>query len=121
MSADLIDPSGIPQFTGDVEQLGLDAVVLGAEASVFRVSGANVHSTFQGLSAFYAAPEADQLFATTAPVATKSDAFADDLEKVGAALSAYQDEIRPLVTKLKSLQERAGDVPGGHRGRRSLA
>ncbi|WP_328552857.1 hypothetical protein [Streptomyces sp. NBC_00358] len=108
MSADLIDPSGIPQFTGDVEQLGLDAVVLGAEASVFRVSGANVHSTFQGLSAFYAAPEADQLFATTAPVATKSDAFADDLEKVGAALSAYQDEIRPLVTKLKSLQERAG-------------
>ncbi|MFI0962627.1 hypothetical protein ACH4S8_14665 [Streptomyces sp. NPDC021080] len=107
MSSDLIDPSGIPQFTGDVEQLGLDAVVLGAEASVFRVSGANVHSTFQGLSAFYAAPEADQLFATTAPVATKSDAFADDLEKVGAALSAYQDEIRPLVTKLKSLQERA--------------
>ncbi|WP_406839345.1 hypothetical protein ACICHK_30365 [Streptomyces sp. AHU1] len=107
MSPDLIDPSGIPQFTGDVEQLGLDAVVLGAEASVFRLSGANVHSTFQGLSAFYAAPEADQLFATTAPVAAKSDAFADDLEKVGAALSAYQDEIRPLVTKLKSLQERA--------------
>ncbi|QIY94517.1 hypothetical protein HEP87_11435 [Streptomyces sp. S1D4-11] len=107
MSPDLIDPSGIPQFTGDVEQLGLDAVALGAEASVFRLSGANVHSTFQGLSAFYAAPEADQLFATTAPVATKSDAFADDLEKVGAALSAYQDEIRPLVTKLKSLQERA--------------
>ncbi|MFD5519786.1 hypothetical protein [Streptomyces sp. NPDC127066] len=107
MSADLIDPSGIPQFTGDVEQLGLDAVVLGAEASVFRVSGADVHSTFQGLSAFYEAPEADQLFATTAPVATKSDAFADDLEKVGAALSAYQDEIRPLVTRLKSLQERA--------------
>ncbi|MFF1765775.1 hypothetical protein [Streptomyces sp. NPDC058249] len=104
---DLIDPAEIPQFTGDIEQLGLDAVTLGAEASIFRLSGANVHSTFQGLSAFYAAPEADQLFATTAPVATKSDAFADDLEKVGAALSAYEDEIRPLVTKLKSLKERA--------------
>ncbi|WP_028800824.1 hypothetical protein [Streptomyces sp. 142MFCol3.1] len=107
MGPQLIDPEGIPQFTGDLEQLGLDAVVLGAEAGVFRASGADVHSTFQGLSAFYAAPEADQLFATTAPVATKSDAFADDLEKVGAALSAYEDEIRPLVSKLKSLKERA--------------
>ncbi|GGN96025.1 hypothetical protein GCM10011579_097020 [Streptomyces albiflavescens] len=106
-SPDLIDPSGIPQFTGDLEQLGLDAVTLGAEASIFRLSGANVHSTFQGLSAFYAAPEADQLFATTAPVATKSDAFADDLEKVGAALSAYEEEIRPLVAKLKGLKEQA--------------
>lgn len=106
-SPDLIDPAGIPQFTGDIEQLGLDAVTLGAEASIFRFSGAQVHSTFQGLSAFYAAPEADQLFATTAPVAIKSDAFADDLEKVGAALSAYEDEIRPLVAKLKRLEERA--------------
>ncbi|WP_432175181.1 hypothetical protein [Streptomyces sp. Tue6028] len=116
MSPQLIDPEGIPQFTGDLEQLGLDAVVLGAEAGVFRASGAGVHSTFQGLSTFYAAPEADQLFATTTPVATKSDAFADDLEKVGAALSAYEDEIRPLVGKLKSLKERAQTFRNGIAG-----
>ncbi|WP_206439214.1 hypothetical protein [Streptomyces scabichelini] len=116
MSAELISPESIPQFTGDLEQLGLDALTLGAEAMVFRGSGAAVHSTFQGLSAFYDAPEAEQLFATTAPVAAKSDAFADDLEQVGKALSAYADEVRPLAARLKSLKARAttfrGDIAG---------
>ncbi|MGW3147314.1 hypothetical protein ACWDG1_22050 [Streptomyces sp. NPDC001177] len=40
-------------------------------------------------------------------MAAKADKFADDLEKVGAALSAYEAEIQPLVAKLKSLKDRA--------------
>ncbi|WP_406469702.1 hypothetical protein OH738_25910 [Streptomyces hirsutus] len=66
-----------------------------------------MHTRFQGLSACYTAPEAEQLFATTAPVAAKADEFADDLEKVAAALSSYETEIQPLVAKLKSLKRRA--------------
>ncbi|MGC3000174.1 hypothetical protein ACPF8X_17860 [Streptomyces sp. G35A] len=107
MSADLIDPQNIPQFTGDLEQLSTDSMLLTAEALVFRQSGSDVHTRFQGLSACYTAPEAEQLFATTAPVAAKADEFADDLEKVAAALSSYETEIQPLVAKLKSLKQRA--------------
>ncbi|MFH8450493.1 proline-rich domain-containing protein [Streptomyces fungicidicus] len=107
MSADLIDPQNIPQFTGDLEELGTAHMLLTAQALVFRQSGSDVHSRFQGLSACYTAPEAEQLFATTAPVAAKADEFADDLEKVAAALSSYETEIQPLVTKLKSLKRRA--------------
>ncbi|WND37493.1 hypothetical protein RI578_25815 [Streptomyces sp. BB1-1-1] len=107
MSADLIDPQNIPQFTGDLEQLGTDHMLLTGEALVFRQSGADVHTRFQGLSACYTAPEAEQLFATTAPVAAKADEFADDLEKAAAALSSYETEIQPLVARLKSLKRRA--------------
>ncbi|MGP3735783.1 hypothetical protein ACTWJ9_21760 [Streptomyces sp. GDS52] len=107
MSTDLIDPQKIPQFTGDLEQLGTDHMLLTGEALAFRQSGSDVHTRFQGLSACYTAPEAEQLFATTAPVAAKADEFADDLEKVAAALSAYETEIQPLVARLKSLKRRA--------------
>lgn len=105
--AKLIDSAGIPQFTGKLEQLELDSMTLTAEAMLFRVNGALVHSNFQGLSAFYQAPEAADLFSTTAPVATKTDAFADDLEKVSQALTTYGDEVRPLAARLKSLQKEA--------------
>ncbi|MFF1543951.1 hypothetical protein [Streptomyces sp. NPDC058291] len=107
MTADLIDPQNIPQFTGDLEQLGTDSMLLTAEALAFRQSGSDVHTRFQGLSACYSAPEADQLFATTAPVAAKADEFADDLEKVAAALTSYETEVQPLVAKLRSLKQRA--------------
>ncbi len=107
MSAEPIDPQNIPQFTGDLEELGTDHLLLTAQAVAFRQSGSDVHNRFQGLSACYTAPEAEQLFATTAPVAAKADEFADDLEKVAAALSSYETEIQPLVAKLKSLKQRA--------------
>ncbi|MFC7991864.1 hypothetical protein ACFUV2_21395 [Streptomyces pilosus] len=107
MSGDPIDPENIPQFTGDLEELGTDHLLLTAQAIAFRQSGSDVHNRFQGLSACYTAPEAEQLFATTAPVAAKADEFADDLEKVAAALSSYETEIQPLVTKLKNLKQRA--------------
>ncbi|MEU2514187.1 hypothetical protein [Streptomyces syringium] len=104
---DLIVPSGIPQFTGDLETLETESKSLARNAKLFRDSGAAVHTQFQGLSACYKAPEADKLFATTAPVATKSDGFADDLEKVSAALNAYASEVRPLKAKLENLKDDA--------------
>ena len=107
MSNEPIDPNGIPQFTGDLEQLERDVADLRREASQFRDAGGDVHSDFQGLSAFYEAPEAEQLFATTKPVRTKTDEFADDLEKVAQALSRYATRVRPIVKKLKDLQTEA--------------
>ncbi|GAA2520628.1 hypothetical protein GCM10010276_83810 [Streptomyces longisporus] len=102
--AKLIDPSGIPHFIGDLATLDTDVMLLTADAGQFRASGSDVHTQFQGLSAFYSAPEAEQLFATTLPVKQKSDAFADDLEKVATALSDYSFEVQPLVQKLDALK-----------------
>ncbi|MCC3779337.1 hypothetical protein [Streptomyces sp. UNOB3_S3] len=104
---DLIVPSGIPQFTGNLDTLDSDVKTMTSDAKLFRDSGASVHSTFQGLQACYKAPEAEKLFATTAPVATKAGAFASDLEKVSGALSAYSTEVRPLAKKLSDLKDEA--------------
>ncbi|KIZ14735.1 hypothetical protein SNA_31285, partial [Streptomyces natalensis ATCC 27448] len=74
------------------------------EAGAIRDKGADVHSSFQGLRAYYSAPEAEQLFASTKPVATKAHHFADELEKVGAALDTFAAEVRPLVARLHKLE-----------------
>ncbi|MGO4460982.1 protein phosphatase, partial [Streptomyces sp. M-16] len=76
-------------------------------AGTFRDAGSNVDSEFQGLSAFYSAPEAAQLFATTKPVKTDSDFFADQLESAATALGEYITEARPIVARLKELQAKA--------------
>ncbi|ARF55963.1 hypothetical protein [Streptomyces gilvosporeus] len=104
MSADHIDPSGIPTYTGNLEEVEARAKALKKEAGAIRDKGADVHSSFQGLRAYYSAPEAEQLFATTKPVATKANHFADELEKVGAALDTFAAEVRPLVARLHKLE-----------------
>ncbi|WP_327191044.1 hypothetical protein [Streptomyces xinghaiensis] len=100
----MIKPEAIPQFTGDLEQLEKDATGLGNDADDIRETGKGVHTQFQGLSAFYTAPEAEALFASTKPVQDRADEFADDLEKVKSALDEYASEVRPLVAKLKQLK-----------------
>ena len=107
MSADHIDPSGIPKYTGNLEELEARARALKQEAGAIRDKGADIHAEFQGLRAYYTAPEAEQLFATTKPVATKADTFADDLEKVGFILEGFAAEVRPLVAKLHQLEGEA--------------
>ncbi|MDB1090321.1 hypothetical protein PJ985_22480 [Streptomyces sp. ACA25] len=102
-----VDPSGIPEFTGDVEQLESDHASLKSDAGTIRGIGSSVHTRFQGLSAFYQAPEAEQLFATTRPVRDRADDFAGDLETVSGALKTYTAEIRPLVAKLARLKTEA--------------
>ena len=103
----MIDPSGIPHFIGDLDTLDTDVMLLTADAGQLRASGSDIHTTFQHLSAFYSAPEAEQLFSTTLPVQQKSDAFAGDLEKVANALSDYSLEVQPLVKRLDSLKAEA--------------
>ncbi|MDF6043978.1 protein phosphatase [Streptomyces sp. JH14] len=100
----MIKPEAIPQFTGDLGQLEKDYGSLKTDAGHMRSTGSDVHTQFQGLSAYYQAPEAERLFASTKPVQDRADGFADDLEKVSTALSDYATEVRPLVTKLAQLK-----------------
>ncbi|MEU8590174.1 hypothetical protein AB0C59_24710 [Streptomyces sp. NPDC048664] len=103
----MIQPHEIPQFTGDLEQLEKDHGGLKKDAGHIRTTGADTHSKFQGLSAYYTAPEAEQLFASTKPVSTRADSFATDLETVASALAGYATEVRPLAAKLKQLKHDA--------------
>ncbi len=107
MSDELIKPEEIPQFTGNVDLLETDVSDLRGDAGAISGTGADVHSTFQGLSAFYEAPEAEQLFATTKPVADAGKTFGDDLKTVAGALSTYAGEIRPIAAKLAQLRRDA--------------
>ncbi|WP_328512202.1 hypothetical protein [Streptomyces sp. NBC_00376] len=100
----MIEPEAIPQYTGDLGQLEKDHASLTKDAGHIRDTGSSVHTHFQALSAYYKAPEAEQLFASTKPVQDRADGFADDLEKVASSLSDYATEIRPLVTKLAQLK-----------------
>ncbi|MBC2863742.1 ADP-ribosyltransferase [Streptomyces mexicanus] len=103
----MINPDEIPQYTGNLELLEQDYAALKADAGHVRDTGRDVHNRFQGLSAYYTAPEAEQLFATTKPVKDRADTFADGLETVSSALAGYATEIRPLAKKLEDLKREA--------------
>ncbi|WPO76030.1 hypothetical protein [Streptomyces sp. KN37] len=103
----MIKPAGIPRFIGDWEQLAKDVSGLRSDAIGIRNGGADVHSRFQMLGAYYTAPEADDLFATTQPVMDEADTFAAHLETVADALDTFAAEARPLAEKLTSLREDA--------------
>ncbi|MEE1930910.1 hypothetical protein V1J52_22470 [Streptomyces sp. TRM 70351] len=109
MTGGLVDPAGIPDFTGSFEQLHEDVTALRADARAVRSTGTGVHTTFQGLSACYTAPEARQLFASTQSVAERADGFADDLEAVSGALHDFVRQARPLVERLRRLKEEAAE------------
>jgi hypothetical protein len=103
----VLDPEAIPQYTGDLGKLETAYGDLNKDAGHIRDTGRDVHNQFQGLTAYYTAPEAEQLFATTQPVKDRADTFADDLETVSGALAVYASDIRPLAAKLKHLKEQA--------------
>lgn len=102
-----IDPISIPHYTGNLGALEKAVASLKKDASDIRATGANTHSTFQGLAPDYDAPERDQLLATTIPVRDQADGFARGLETVQSALSAYASEIGPIVKELDRLREQA--------------
>ncbi|CAL9469121.1 hypothetical protein SUDANB171_02787 [Streptomyces sp. enrichment culture] len=99
-----VDPSGIPEFTGNLSMLAADCMGLDAAESGIRGIGSDVHDEFQGLSSFYTAPEAEQLFATTGPARDRAAEFADDLAAVRSALWDYHEEIAPIVGRLNRLR-----------------
>ncbi|SDK94566.1 hypothetical protein [Streptomyces indicus] len=107
MSETALNPEEIPEFTGNLEQLEKDASAIVSDGTSIADAASKVDSTFQGLSSYYAAPEADRLFASTALVATAGGVFEDDLATIGAALSAYATEIRPIVDRFKQLRAEA--------------
>ncbi|MER6122027.1 hypothetical protein ABT173_04900 [Streptomyces sp. NPDC001795] len=102
-----LDPDEIPKFTGDLEQLDKDVSQIGTDATSLWDAGSQIDTTFNSLSAYYKAPDAEKLFATTKPVATTGSELSDELETIASALAAYADEIRPLVKKFEQLREDA--------------
>ncbi|MFB7846203.1 hypothetical protein ACFC34_04070 [Streptomyces sp. NPDC056053] len=87
----------------------LDTKVTALSGHGAKIAGAagDVHRSFGGLRAFYRAPEAEQLFATTGPVAAKGQSLSSDLCVIAGALGTYSDDAFPLVEKLKELKRDA--------------
>jgi hypothetical protein len=112
----VIKPDSIPQFSGDLAAVETHAATLKTAGSDFRLTGQDIHTTWQGLSAFYEAPEAATLFAATVPVRTAADEVADDIQEVGAALTRYVQVMRPIAGKLTQLQSEARTFVGGIEG-----
>ncbi|MEU0632301.1 hypothetical protein [Streptomyces sp. NPDC005989] len=103
-----VDPVGIPVFTGDLALLDTKVTALSGHGTAIATAAGDVHRSFGGLSAFYKAPEAEQLFATTVPVAMTGLSLSSDLCVIAGALSTYSDDAFPLVEKLKELKRDAG-------------
>jgi hypothetical protein len=112
----MINPGAIPQFRGDADVLEVDASSLRTAAHGVRDAGSDVHSTWQGLSAFYEAPEAAQLFAATEPVRSRASDLGGDLEAVAGTLSGYAAEVRPIALRLEQLQGEAASFVAGVEG-----
>ncbi|MFJ7626061.1 hypothetical protein ACIQZN_06180 [Streptomyces sp. NPDC097595] len=102
-----VTPSGIPVFTGNLALLDTTVTTLTKSGASTATAAGDVHSSFGGLQAFYKAPEADQLFATTKPVADRGTSLKSELETITAALSTYASDAAPLVEKLEELKREA--------------
>ncbi|MFC8590704.1 hypothetical protein [Streptomyces atroolivaceus] len=99
---------GIPVFTGNLATLDVKVTELTSAGETIATTTGDIHSSFGGLQAFYQAPEAEQLFATTKPVETSGQTLKSDLGTIAGALSTYSDTVHPLVEKLKEIKRDAG-------------
>ncbi|MFF8992670.1 hypothetical protein ACF09H_22580 [Streptomyces sp. NPDC014983] len=104
---DMIEPGGIPQYTGDFGTLSKAVTELRKHAIGIRNAGQDVHSRFQATAAFYKAPEADQLLSSTQPVMDTADEFAGHIESLADALDTFVAEAKPYADRLKHLKEKA--------------
>ncbi|MFC7828536.1 hypothetical protein [Streptomyces sp. NPDC057375] len=109
----MIEPESIPLFTGDLAQLEQHTDALLDESDGIRQAGGEAHRQFQGLSAFYQAPEAEDLFASTAPARDAADRFGDKLATVAAALRTYAAEVAPIAKRLEELRGQAAVFVAG--------
>ncbi|MFJ5594766.1 hypothetical protein ACIQCG_34130 [Streptomyces noursei] len=107
MSDAPVDPSEVPVFTGDLDLLESKVKSLSHNGPKVETAGSDVHKSFGGLSAFYKAPEAEQLFGVTKPVADKAHGVSHDMSVIAGALGTYAREIRPLVHQLQQLKQDA--------------
>ncbi|MBM4793011.1 hypothetical protein HXP44_13350 [Streptomyces sioyaensis] len=104
-----VDPAEVPVFTGDLDVLETKVKALSRGGSKVETAGSDVHKSFAGLAAYYKAPEAEQLFGVTKPVADKAHDLSDDMHVIARALGTYAREITPLVRQLKQLKQDAAD------------
>ncbi|MGW8558009.1 hypothetical protein [Streptomyces tubercidicus] len=107
MSGGPVDPAEVPVFTGDLDVLEAKAKALSRGGSKVQTAGSDVHKSFGGLSAFYKAPEAEQLFGVTQPVTDTAHDLSDDMRVIAGALNTYAREIRPLIHRLEQLKQEA--------------
>ncbi|MET9916143.1 hypothetical protein ABZZ04_03545 [Streptomyces sp. NPDC006435] len=112
----MIEPGGIPQYTGDFGQLEKAVSGLRTHATGIRSGGKDVHSRFQATAAYYKAPEAEQLFSSTRPVMDTADEFAGDIESLADALDTFIFEAKPHADRLKQLKLDAIDFVDSVRG-----
>jgi len=100
----VIQPDQIPQIPGDIDVVATHGQTLKTKGKEFSDTGLDVHTTWQGLAAFYSAPEAATLFAATVPVQTKAADVGTGVVGVGGALVTYADTVRPIQARLASLK-----------------
>ncbi len=104
MAQSAIDSSKIPVPDLMAGLLSVEAGWLKTDAANIRRHGSDIKTSWAGLSSCYSAPEAAQLFAAMDPVATVSDSFAGDVEKVVSILQTFAEEAGPLVSTLQKVQ-----------------
>ncbi|MFF6997326.1 hypothetical protein ACFY93_20535 [Streptomyces sp. NPDC008313] len=102
-----IDPAGIPHFTGNLDDVEKSAAGVHTAAENLAEHSHGVHSTFQGLSAFYQAPEAEKLFASTHTIPEEADTLKAELFTVASALEEYAAAVRPIVVRIEHIRAQA--------------
>jgi len=99
-----INTAEIPQIEGDLDAVDGAGSKMKTAGTGFSTTGSDVHSTWQGLSGVYKAPEVGDLLSATAPVSSDAAAVGKDVGSVGSALSAYAAEVRPIKAELERLK-----------------
>ncbi|MFJ9932285.1 hypothetical protein ACIRSJ_04095 [Streptomyces virginiae] len=102
-----VDPAEIPVFTGDLAVLDAQVKLISSGGATVSTKASDVHTSFGGLQAFYQAPEADQLFATTKPVSDLGLKLSSDMCTIAGALGTYSRDAAPVIKKLENLRAEA--------------
>ncbi len=99
-----VNPAEVPVFTGNLETLEAKVTALSGDGTKVATAASDVHTAFGGLRAYYQAPEAEQLFATTQPVVNTATTISSETRTLAGALGTYARDIRPLVARLNQLR-----------------
>ncbi|MFD4242593.1 hypothetical protein ACFWP3_13480 [Streptomyces sp. NPDC058525] len=102
-----VDPAEIPVFTGNLATLDEKVKLISSGGAAVATKTSDVHTSFGGIQAFYQAPEADQLFATTKPVSDLGLKLSSDMCTIAGALGTYSRDAAPVIKKLESLKAEA--------------
>ncbi len=102
-----VDPAEVPVFTGNLALLDEKVKAISSGGAAVATKTSDVHTSFGGLQAFYQAPEADQLFATTKPVSDLGLKLSSDMCTIAGALGTYSRDAAPIVKKLENLKAEA--------------